>query len=169
MLLSGQDLRDNGYGGTRRDRRAQSFLAGEIVNDKLDIQSGQRFQARANSSSSPLRPAESDSSGRPPTVSVKPLKPYCDKLISLPVDVVRMIVETSIRVSPEIQRSGASRISIANLDAIKGENHEEEIRKHSTHTHVRSWVGRRCPGNDIPVSKRILIGYVGDHLRISGQ
>src|SRR5271168_3054441 len=97
MLLTGQDLRHNGYGATRRDRRAQSFLATEIVNAKLDMQSGQRFQVRANISSSLLRPALSASSGRPPTVSVKLLKPYCDKLISLPVDVLRMIVETSIR------------------------------------------------------------------------
>src|SRR5271163_2979833 len=97
MLLSGQDLRDNGYGATRRDRRAQSFLATEIVNAKLDTQSGQRFQVRAHISSSLLRPSQSDSSGRPPTVSVKPLKPYCGKLISLPVDVLRMIVETSIK------------------------------------------------------------------------
>lgn len=97
MLLSGLDLRDNGYGGTRWDRRAQSFLATEVVNAKLDMQSGQRFQARANSSSSLLRPVLFDSSARPPTVSVELLKPYYDKLISLPVGVLRMIVETSIK------------------------------------------------------------------------
>ena len=77
--------------------RAQSFLATEIVNAKLDMQSGQRFQVRANISSSLLRPALSDSLAPPPTASVKPLKPYYDKLISLPVGVLRMIVETSIK------------------------------------------------------------------------
>jgi hypothetical protein len=50
---------------------------------------------------------------------VKPLKPYRGKLIPLSVDVLRMIVEMSMRGQSRRSEVGCSRISIANLDAIK--------------------------------------------------